>query len=68
LKKKNFHTYKTRFFSFIWTPPTFKAHNFLIFFFILNDLKWYRSATLSSTNYLSTKITIEQHKRKFLGV
>ncbi len=33
-RKISFLTYKTRFFSFflLWTPHTFKLHNFLIFY------------------------------------
>jgi hypothetical protein len=34
-RKITFPTYKTRsffLFSFLWTPPTFKPHNFLIFY------------------------------------
>jgi hypothetical protein len=36
--------------------------------FILNDLKFYRSASFSSTNHLETLITTEQHTTNFLGV
>jgi hypothetical protein len=47
VEEANFHTYKQVFiFSCIWTPPIFKAHNFLISSSFLDDLKCYRSATL----------------------
>jgi hypothetical protein len=51
-RKIIFSTYKMRFFFSLWTPPTFKAFDFLSFFFTLNDLKCYRSVTFSSTNHL----------------
>jgi hypothetical protein len=54
-RKISFSTYKTSFFflfSSLCTRPTFRAHKFLVFLFILNDLKCYRSTTFSSTNHL----------------
>jgi len=54
-RKISFSTYKMSFFSLFFslcTRPTFRAHKFLVFLFILNDLKCYRSATFNSTNHL----------------
>jgi hypothetical protein len=34
-KEISFKTYKTRFFSSFWTPPSFELHNILIFYSIL---------------------------------
>jgi hypothetical protein len=44
-KKKAFQLIKHVFFFSLWTPLTFKVHNFLKFLFILNDLKCYGSVT-----------------------
>jgi hypothetical protein len=53
------------FFPSIWTTLIFKYHNFLIFLFILNDLKCYRSTTETFTNHLHTLITPAKHTRNF---
>jgi hypothetical protein len=63
LKKKTFILTKHIFFLFYLKASYFQSSQLSHFFFTLNDLKWYRNATLSST-----KITIEQQKRKFMGV
>jgi hypothetical protein len=67
-KRKSFLTCKTFVFSNLWTPLTFKLHNFLIFLFILNDLKCYRRVTSSSTSHVGTLIATKQHTWNFLGV
>jgi hypothetical protein len=41
-KEINFPTYRRK--KILWTPPTFKPHNFF-FIFIVNYLKCYRNAT-----------------------
>jgi hypothetical protein len=50
-RKISFPTYKLGVFFFppLWAFPIFKLHNFFLFF-ILNDLKRYRSVTRSFTN------------------
>ncbi len=49
-------------FSSLWTPFTFKLHNFLISYSLLQECH------LSWTNHLSTLIATEQHTKNFLGV
>ncbi len=67
--KISFPTYKMHFFFFFLLFGPFLLSKLLSYFlFILNDLKFYRSTTLSSTNHLWTLIATEQHTRNFLGV
>jgi hypothetical protein len=68
-EKKTFILTKHVFSFFFYLDPSYFQSSWLShFFFILNDVKCYRSTTLSSTNSLGTIIAIEKHKRKFLGV
>jgi hypothetical protein len=69
-RKICFSTDKTRFFLFCFSldPSYFQISLLSHFLFNLNNLKCYRSATLSSTNHLGTLIATEQHTRNFLGV
>jgi hypothetical protein len=68
-EKKTFILTKHVFSFFFYLDPSYFQSSWLsYFFFILNDVKCYRSTTLSSTNSLGIIIAIEKHKRKFLGV
>jgi hypothetical protein len=60
-KRKLFNLQNMLFFLFLWTFLTLKPHYFLIFLFILNDLKCYRSS--SFVNRLEILIATEQHTR-----
>jgi hypothetical protein len=70
-RKISFPTYKTCFFSFFFLCGPLLLSKLITFFyslFILNDLKFSRSPTLSSTNYVGTLAATEQHTRNVLGV
>jgi hypothetical protein len=56
------------FFFLLFGPFLLSKFITFSFFFILNDLKCYKNVALSSAYNLCTIITIEQHKRNFLGV
>ncbi len=67
--KNNFHTYKTHFYFFFYLDPSYFQSSYLFhFFFIWNDLKCYKSATLSPKNNLGVVIIIKQHTRNILGL
>ncbi len=68
MKKKTFIFTKHVYLFFLFGPFLLSKLTTFSFLLHLNDLKCYRSAILSFTNNLGIIITIEQHKRKFLGV
>ncbi len=67
-RKKLSYLQNTFFFFLLFGPLLLSKLKLSHFFFILNDLKCYRSTTLGSTNNLCTIITIKKHKKKYLGV
>jgi len=68
VEEKNFHIYKTCFLKKLFRTLLLSKLIIFSIFLHFNDLNYFKRATLSSTNNLGTITTIEQHKRKFLGV